>query len=95
MFNWPKEGNECSDFFHLVVMFTTAFSTLISNSLPTLHRGQYSPCKWISILGEVGREWQCIPPGFYRGACLMTRSGHHPENNLAKFGYILDMKVRN
>jgi hypothetical protein len=25
----------------------------------------------------------------------MTQSGHHPENNLAKFGYIVDMKVRN
>ncbi len=25
----------------------------------------------------------------------MPQSGHHPENNLAKFGYILDMKVRN
>jgi hypothetical protein len=22
-----------------------------------------------------------------------SQSGHHPENNLAKFGYILDMKV--
>jgi hypothetical protein len=22
------------------------------------------------------------------------QSGHHPENNLAKFGYILDMKNR-
>jgi hypothetical protein len=22
-----------------------------------------------------------------------SQSGHHPENNLAKFGYILDMKL--
>jgi len=25
----------------------------------------------------------------------MTQSGHHPENNLTKFGYILDIKVGN
>jgi hypothetical protein len=86
-------GNECSDFFHLV-MFTTAFSTLISNFLLTLHRGQYCPCKWISIISEVGRGWQCIP-GFYKGFFVTTQSGHYPENNLAKFGYIVDMKLRN
>jgi hypothetical protein len=27
-------------------------------------------------------------PGFLEGCC-----GNHPENHLAKFGYILDMKV--
>jgi len=24
---------------------------------------------------------------------LISQSGNHPENNLAKFGYIIDMKV--
>jgi hypothetical protein len=28
-------------------------------------------------------------------AFVMTQSGYHPQNNLAKFGYTLDMKVRN
>jgi hypothetical protein len=30
---------------------------------------------------------------FYLSTLWCSQSGHHPENNWAKFGYILDMKV--
>jgi hypothetical protein len=30
----------------------------------------------------------------FEGFCDVAKSGNHQENNLAKFGYILDMKVR-
>jgi hypothetical protein len=31
--------------------------------------------------------------GFFLSILWCNQSGNHPENNLAKFGYILDMKV--
>ncbi len=34
-------------------------------------------------------------PGFLLRILWHSQSGDHPENNLAKFGYIVDMKVRN
>jgi len=33
------------------------------------------------------------PQGFFSAFCDVAKSGDHPENNLAKFGYILHMKV--
>jgi hypothetical protein len=33
--------------------------------------------------------------GFLLRILLCSQSGDHPENNLAKFGYILDIKVEN
>jgi hypothetical protein len=32
-------------------------------------------------------------PGFLLRILWWSQSGNHPENDLAKFGYILDMKV--
>jgi hypothetical protein len=32
-------------------------------------------------------------PGFLLRILRWSQSGNHPENDLAKFGYILDMKV--
>jgi hypothetical protein len=39
-------------------------------------------------------EGQGREQGFLSGFCDVAKSGDHPENNLAKFGYILDMKSR-
>ncbi len=33
------------------------------------------------------------PQGFFSAFCDVAKSGDHPENNLAKFGYIIDIKV--
>jgi len=34
-----------------------------------------------------------IKPGSFLRILWCSQSGDHPENNLAKFGYILDMKI--
>jgi hypothetical protein len=39
---------------------------------------------------EGGTHWG---PGFLFRILLFSQSGDHPEINLAKFGYILDLKV--
>ncbi len=35
----------------------------------------------------------CNKQGFSMDFCDVVKSGDHSQNNLAKFGYILDMKV--
>jgi hypothetical protein len=35
-----------------------------------------------------------LGPGFLLRILWCSQSGDHPENSLAKFGYILDMKVK-
>jgi hypothetical protein len=49
-------------------------------------------CILQSYVGMAGCLTMCIP-GFLLRILWWCQSGGHPENNLARFGYILDMKV--
>jgi len=35
----------------------------------------------------------CWNQGFFQGFCNVAKVGNHQENDFAKFGYIIDMKV--
>jgi hypothetical protein len=35
----------------------------------------------------------CWNQGFFQGFCNVAKLGNHQENDFAKFGYIIDMKV--
>jgi hypothetical protein len=49
-------------------------------------------CILQNYVGMAGFLTMCIP-GFLLRILWCSQSGGHPENNLAKFGYILEMKV--
>jgi hypothetical protein len=57
---------------------------------------------WIMVYLIMAHVWKCMvlvlelcwsAAGFLLRISWCTQSGDHPENNLAKFGYIIDMKI--
>ncbi len=50
-------------------------------------------CLYLGLqVDHVAHAWHVVP-GFFLRILWHSQSGHHSRNNLAKFGYILDMKV--